>query len=269
MNTLRKAIFWIALKYFNNTWIKRGSWRLLAVISGVFGCARYHRRGINLWLQPVSLLDRLLIMKVDPNPALTKAVESCRWESGYFLDVGANFGYFSLLAASRGARVIAFEPSPRELQRFHRNIVVSGLCNVTVFPIGLSDQEEKGRLALADIGNPGSNTMVSNDDENALSVSVLRLSDVLGRGILSRVKLVKLDVEGHEFRALLGLREVMDCLKEAQFIVEITPSFLQARGHNAQQIYDFFRAKGFRPTIQPQECFQWDEVFVYGTNVPS
>jgi FkbM family methyltransferase len=263
VNALRKAVYFLALLHFQYSPIQRGKWRFLAWLSSFFGNARYERRGLKLLLKPVSLLDRMLITGADPNPVLSHEIETLSWESGLFLDVGANIGYFSLLAASKGAEVAAFEPSPRELIRLYRNLAANGTSKVTVFPVALSDFEGEKCLSLSREGNPGLNSLDSiHAGQEKVSVKVSRLSSILAPAILERVRLVKLDVEGHELHALRGMQNVMSSLEAAKFVVEITPSYLERAGHTATEVYEFFSQHRFIPLLGIQNQFQWDEVFV-------
>ena len=56
------------------------------------------------------------------------------------LDIGANVGFYSCLAASRGKHVLSFEPSPRNLRFLYRNLMENGLQNAEVFPVGVAKQ---------------------------------------------------------------------------------------------------------------------------------
>src|SRR5216684_6567520 len=56
------------------------------------------------------------------------------------LDIGANVGFYSCLAASRGKQVLSFEPSPRNLRFLYHNLVENGLQNTEVFPVGVAKQ---------------------------------------------------------------------------------------------------------------------------------
>jgi FkbM family methyltransferase len=263
MNALRRTLYWLALLYFDYSPLKRGKWRFLSTLSAFLGDAIYNRNGLALKLRPVALLDRKLIQREDPNPILSNIILDTEWRDSYFLDIGANIGYFSLLAASKGATVIAFEPSRRELTRLYSNIVYSNLFSISVFPVALSDSEATMMLDVSDAGNPGLNSLKSESraDGTTVSVPVKKLSEVLSGRLFSQVRLVKIDVEGHELRVLRGMESVMGDLKKARFVIEITPTYLQAWGHTARDIYAFFEQHNFKPKFGPQACFQWDEMF--------
>ena len=261
MNSFRRLIYALGLLYFRLSPIDRGKWRLLQCLSRCLGPARYKRQGLTLWLDPASLPQREIIQNSENNPVLWALICERSWAGDYFVDIGANFGYFSLLAASRGAKTIAFEPSPRELQRFWLNLAASGVSNVSVFPIALSDHEHEPTLWVGDVGNTGSNALTSCAAEGTIRVTALPLAEVITAGIMRKVRLVKIDVEGHEMRVLKGLEAAIPFLGRADFVVEITPTYLKRSGDSADEIYNFFGQHGFQPRFGRKDTFQWDEVF--------
>jgi FkbM family methyltransferase len=62
------------------------------------------------------------------------------------LDIGANIGFYSCLAASHGKPVCAFEPSPRNLNFLYRNMRENEFSSVEVFPLGLARECGMGRI---------------------------------------------------------------------------------------------------------------------------
>ena len=163
-------------------------------------------------------------------------------------------------------KVFAFEPSPRELGRFYRNIWLNGLYNITVVPYGLSSRSEKLRLLMAKDHNPGMNSVNDLTEFQAYVQGVDRsfttLGAVLSPAVLADVQLCKIDVEGYEMAILEGMAESISAMPNATFVVEITSSFLGKRGHTPGDIYRFFEKHGYRPRFGFKEVLQYDEVFV-------
>ncbi len=54
----------------------------------------------------------------------------------------------------------------------------------------------------------------------------------------------------------------MSQMRNATFVVEITPSYLARAGAGETDIYEFFRKRGYRPRFGPKSDAQWDEIFV-------
>lgn len=172
-----------------------------------------------------------------------------------FVDVGANIGYFSLLASSRvgrAGRVIAFEPNPRLKSKLAEAVAAAGLAGFEIHPIGLSDHE--GRLTLhlppPQVGNENA-SMVEWDDAHdweKVEVPVRRLDDVLKSSNVTRVDLLKIDVEGHEKHVFEGLGPMLGDGTVRRILCEFNDPALKKAGTSARDLRDFLLARGFVDT---------------------
>ena len=128
------------------------------------------------------------------------------------IDVGANIGYVSLLAAtlvgSQG-RVLAIEPNPEVRAQLERNLARNGLRNVQLFDCALSDAE--GQLALF-IGPPDNTGLSSfrmpRDSARSISIRTRRFDDCFPPQE-SSAAIVKIDVEGAELKVLRGMPQYL------------------------------------------------------------
>lgn len=122
------------------------------------------------------------------------------------LDIGAHFGYYSLVAAAAGVRCVAFEPDPRNAPMFLEATV--GVANI-----------ELRRLAVSDA--PGRATFIQNtssacshladsrpDDGTGVAVDVTTVDEVAFGGNLP-VGGIKIDVEGFDRHVLRGARRTL------------------------------------------------------------
>lgn len=121
-----------------------------------------------------------------------------------FVDVGANVGVLAFRAArlvGDGGKVIAFEPDPANAALFLRSLVANGFAHVTLFPFALSDR----RAVFALQG--GSNAYLVAAGTTDILVQAMPGDDLLDAE--ARVDMIKLDIEGHEPRALGGLARTL------------------------------------------------------------
>jgi FkbM family methyltransferase len=263
LNYLKTILYRLYCAYYERVPLNKGKYTAAKALKALLGDAVFNVNGFRMALNVFAMHDRYLIAGSGLDGVVRECCEAILPKGGVFLDVGANAGYFSLMAASfPGVSVLAFEPSPRELKRLHRNIELNGMKNITVFPFGLSSQNESLALRLSPDYIPVMNSVLhlGPSDETVLC-EFHALDEVVPPEQLRQVTLCKIDVEGHELSVLHGMQHAMDHLRNAVFVVEISPGFLALTGRQPPDIYDFFAGFGFYPKIGIQPKSQWDEVF--------
>ncbi|MEG5136508.1 MULTISPECIES: FkbM family methyltransferase [unclassified Microcoleus] len=117
-----------------------------------------------------------------------------------FVDIGANIGYYTLLASSllqNSGKVIAFEPNPLNLQLMYASIVENRFSNITVYPLAVSDSQQ-----ILGFSTESSNGNVSNIN-NEMFVPAIKGDDLLVQE--KQINLIKLDIEKHEPWAIRGM----------------------------------------------------------------
>lgn len=137
------------------------------------------------------------------------------------LDIGANIGFYSCLAASRGKRVISFEPSRRNLEFLYRNLSENSLTNVEVFPIGLAREPGLRRLyGFSDMASFVTGWAQADRGRGAL-VPVATLDNIVAPRFRGEKLLIKLDVEGFELDVLGGAEATLDLAPKPTWLIEI------------------------------------------------
>lgn len=123
-----------------------------------------------------------------------------------FWDVGANVGALTVVAARRGARVVAFEPDPRSRAWLARNVAANALTNVTIVPDALGSEPGQGMLQQASADNLGRSSLVAGrlTDADSHAVSVTRADDFVADRPDEAPTVMKIDVEGGEHDVLAG-----------------------------------------------------------------
>jgi FkbM family methyltransferase len=124
---------------------------------------------------------------------------------GVWVDVGANIGnhtvYFSRYLADS---VVALEPHPGTATVLTDTVRANGLTNVTIHRCGASETTGTARLGIPDPDNPGTG-MIAPD--GPLTIQLSRLDDLLATS--GPIRLIKVDVQGHELPALRGALAVL------------------------------------------------------------
>lgn len=142
------------------------------------------------------------------------------------LDVGANIGNHSLFFSRYFRTVLAVEPNPLTLHVLRANAALSG-ADIRVLPMGFADQDgmlsffsnKRGNLGASGFAFAGGPT--GSADGLQIECPVRRGDAVLGEVLsgerLSRIGLIKLDVEGAELSALRGLGETLQ--RDKPFVI--------------------------------------------------
>jgi FkbM family methyltransferase len=182
-----------------------------------------HVRGLRLQLDITDPTGRYPYFYGSPyEPGVTDAVATALRPGDVFVDVGANIGYFTVLAAAivgdRG-RVIAFEPHEGAREALEETIQRNGaLPTVEVVPVALADADGEAALFIEDAITAHSTIEPTlspmrhvADFRPSATVRVttldgwMRANPAVGR----RVRCVKIDVEGAEARVLAGMAETL------------------------------------------------------------
>jgi FkbM family methyltransferase len=168
-----------------------------------------------------------------------------------FVDVGANWGYFTLVAAAAvgpAGRVRAFEPEPRLFELLRRNLELNGLRWAQACRIAIA--EHAGRLPFAafaaESGNWGVSHAVTSDAPSDFHVEAAPLDDVLDEAGISSVRLTKIDVEGGEAAVLAGMRRGLESGRFQYVLLECHPQLLADRGCDESSVLQPLVVTGYR-----------------------
>jgi FkbM family methyltransferase len=180
------------------------------------------------------------------------------------LDIGANTGFFSLLAAAKvgdEGLVVAIEPSGREFGRLLANIKANSAGNVLALNMATGEQPSIQRLTI-EPDHTGLNKINRDSSSNNKSQPCQLMNvDRLELENLGRIALAKIDVEGYELFTLRGMENILRSRIIDRILIEISPVFLQQHGQSSEQIYQLMACHGYMPLIGPLDSHQWDEVF--------
>ena len=168
------------------------------------------------------------------------------------LDVGANWGYFTLMAAAlmpASGRVLAFEPDPRMHALLRRNVQLNGGQGVEALPVAAG--AAAGTVTLAGYDEAAENRGVSrisadaSGGEATFSVAAVTVDAVLQARAIEFADLVKVDVEGAEDMVLAGMEKTIRGRRLRRLLIELHPELLARRGLTADDCCEPLRQAGY------------------------
>lgn len=165
------------------------------------------------------------------------------------VDVGANVGFVSLIAAKQvgpNGLVLSIEPNIRLAKRLELAATRNVINNLRIEQVALGERQFEARLS--DSSHSGSGTLRATS-ESGHSVQVCEGCVVLKRHLSSESTkpiFVKIDVEGYEHRVVLGLRSTLEGGNVALYI-EVTDEWLKELGSSAAKLIADLRNMGYTP----------------------
>jgi FkbM family methyltransferase len=183
-------------------------------------------------------------------PHLTHWIRRRLTPGDTFVDVGANIGYFSLLASQRvgpAGTVVALEASPGIFGALQRNLALNRAHNVRAVNVAVSDAEGMLRLFRGLSHNIGETTVVPQEGfELECEVRAAPLGTLLRPEEACNVRLVKIDVEGAEWSVVTGMIPLLEQSNpDLEVIVEVHPELLARQGRRPEGLLGLFHDAGF------------------------
>lgn len=187
-------------------------------------------------------LDPLLLRFTEPElgPILRAALRP----GDTFVDVGANVGTYSLLAAhlvGREGRVLAFEPVPATRARLERNVSLNDVPQLEIVAHGLGAEPGRTSFFVAD-GSSGLSSRYNDSGGTRVEVEIGTLDAVLGDTASPR--LMKIDVEGMELEVMRGATRLLGSERAPMIVFEAHPDHMRAAGTSYAEVRAFLQEHG-------------------------
>lgn len=170
----------------------------------------------------------------------------------HFFDIGSNYGFFSLWAASLGGHleIHAFEPNPDTFARLNGFARANKLSSMVLNPIALSDCAATLALQL-EKENTGASHLIEGaipaPGQRVASVRALSFDDYAADLNLGRLSSVaKIDVEGMELRVLRGMAAALRQTVFRGICIELLDEHLNRGGTSVAEVDAFLREHGYR-----------------------
>lgn len=185
---------------------------------------------------------------------LVRILKTFLKEGDTFIDVGANVGYITAVAAGcvgRKGAVHSFEPIPEYFQRIKKIAEMNRGHKIIVNPFAIGDKDSKIKIYVS--SQIGCDTVIpsKSDGKKFLEVPIKRLDDYIIGNKINNIKIIKIDVEGFEFPVLKGLEKYfLQCRNSGSYpliVCEIHPDWLPLVGSNLQNIFEYMAKFSYYP----------------------
>jgi len=210
--------------------------------------SRLKPQGMQVWLDPSEWLQRDIMRLGGTEPFTTLLIERLLKKGDLYLDVGAHIGVMTLVARQRvgcTGHVIAIEPQPYNCDRILENWLLNGYSNLSLYAAAASDLDSTVSFALQPKTDRARLCITSEVDNNSPKVFVqtIRLDSIPRLKNCHSVKLLKVDVEGHELAVLRGLGSSIGSVRNV--ILELLGP-VASIGEQHREIIQLLRHSGFR-----------------------
>jgi FkbM family methyltransferase len=202
------------------------------------------------WIDPASNLGIALISQGSYEPNMQKTLETLLAPGKVFVDVGANEGYFTIqgaLLTDPGGRVLCIEPQNRLIPIIEQNLRLNGIDNVNIVQAAISDKTGMAMMHLTPDTNSGGSSLYRPTKYRLAqqNVKVFTLADVLLDAGFDCVDLMKIDIEGFEYEAILGSPKIFESKRVKALALELHPTALASRGKSVRDIELFLQNVGY------------------------
>jgi len=187
-------------------------------------------------------------------------------EGDVVVDLGANIGYFTILAAKLAGpkgRVFSFEPEPKNFNYLKKNIEINDYNQASAYQKAVSNQNGTTKLFVCsyDIGHHTINQNKGIEaysrgrkiEEKSIEIETVVLDSFL-EGKTDKVDVVKMDVEGAEMLALTGMDKTLRNNKNIKMFVEFFPLLIEKMGSSPQEFIEkLLNDYGFKIFLIPDD----------------
>src|SRR5579859_251483 len=173
------------------------------------------------------------------------------------IDVGANIGYFAMLAASLvggGGKVLAFEPDPSNISRLHNNRALNGFEQVEIIERAALD-EIRAATFFPNASDSGGSALwdpthyphhkADESDHASIDITGTTIDAEVERTGLTGIKLIKVDTEGADYLVLKGARRLLETRSVPFVLCELHEFGLQQMGSSQEQFRAYMAGFGY------------------------
>jgi FkbM family methyltransferase len=196
-------------------------------------------------------------------PAISTFVSRRLRAGDTFIDIGANIGYFTLLASSLvgpTGSVVGIEASPTIFEALRANVELNGATNVRLVNMAAMGGPGEVGVFHGPAGNIGLTTIIeARGYPHEASVRGDALAAIASPAEIASARIIKIDVEGNEPDVVAGLEPVLSTTRpDLEIVLEVSAEAdLLKRGHSQAAMLEPFEQAGFRAYVVDNRYEPW------------
>lgn len=197
-------------------------------------------------------IQRRMFIKKSHEPETEFHMQNNFLKAKTFLDIGANVGYFTMMAKAinPNMKIYSFEPNPNNVGQIKKNIQINDFSNIEVSSLCVSDAKGSVSFSVPPVNESGWGRITNNHLplENFTTIRAEAISlDELDADNFFKIEsplFVKMDVEGNEYRILKG---ATNFIKKYQptFCIELNEPCLKDCGTSSKEIIHHMKELGY------------------------
>jgi FkbM family methyltransferase len=207
---------------------------------------------LNYSADDLSLIE-FLIINNDYDKPTQLAIENILKEGDIFFDLGSHIGFFSLIGANivgDNGHVYSFEPTPNTFINLKKNIIDNDYNNI-VSVENLAVTDRCGKIYIQTFDNSSERNCIIDKLDNIGDKGSIKLIDAVSLDFytnlnkISKVDLIKMDIEGCEYKAIAGMDAVIKKNKFLKLIFEFNKSVIEDNRSTGMEIFNLLSTYGY------------------------
>jgi FkbM family methyltransferase len=243
INTFRRFLIYFILEWYASFFTPRYSKKEPVIVKEIQGSKMY----LDMRDKGVS---RELALRGIREELFTKTLRGALREGDCVLDVGANIGYYALMAAclvGPQGKVYAIEPVSHNIKLLEDSIRLNNYSNIETFNLAMGQSESVSKLYLSDHPN-WSSFYRPRQVTGQIDIQITSIDSFLKDKRSPDV--IRMDVEGYEYEILLGMSDLLESGRPLRLFIEFHPDIIERQ-----------RAAAFLSTLRKYE-FQLKKVIL-------
>jgi FkbM family methyltransferase len=233
------------------------------------------------------ILGSTMLLDLDNDPILAKSLvedglysytvtSSCYHEikpDMIIIDVGANIGYVTFLAASRCGEygsVISFEPGFDSCNLMKKSLKLNSYKNIEILNKGVAEKTKKGKLFLSPTASVDNQILEGIENRNSIDIQIVSIDDfVLERNIVP--DFIKIDVQGAEYFVFDGMIKLLQTNESLKLLVEFSPRKQKEKMDMFLDLLNKMKNLGFKIYYlhEPKKEIDFKSFLVYENEIKS